>query len=72
MRICFITDLPVWSLGKGKGAPSFYNTLELYNDRGDQVTLITTEQDLDLSELANIKVVKFANMNLQQDMVLNE
>jgi len=70
MRICFITDLPVWSLGKGKGAPSFYNTLELYNDRGDQVTLITTEQDLDLSELANIKVVKLRKYRLLHSRML--
>lgn len=71
MHICFITNLPVWSLGKGKGAPSFYNTLQLFNDRGDIVTLLTTENGLDLSELDNVKIVYLAHRKLLKSRLLS-
>ena len=71
MHICFITNLPVWSLGKGKGAPSFYNTLQLFNDRGDIVTLLTTESGLDLSELDNVKIVYLAHRKLLESRLLS-
>ena len=71
MHICFITNLPVWSLGKGKGAPSFYNTLQLFNDRGDIVTLLTTENGLDLSELDNVKIVYLAHRKLLESRLLS-
>ncbi len=70
MHICFITNLSVWSLGKGKGAPSFYNTLQLYNNRGDTVTLLTTENGLDLSELDNVQIVYLAHRKLLQSRLL--
>lgn len=64
MRICFITDLPVWSLGDGKGAPSFYNTIKIYNDKGDKVTLLTTEKNLHLSDLENVTVVEMNHIEV--------
>ena len=67
MHICLITNLPVWSLGKGKGAPSFYKTLKLYNDKGDRVTLVTTEQQLDLSELENVTVIQLPKYKIIQN-----
>jgi glycosyltransferase involved in cell wall biosynthesis len=67
MHICLITNLPVWSLGKGKGAPSFYKTIKLYNDKGDRVTLVTTEQQLDLSELENVTVIQLPKYKIIQN-----
>lgn len=55
-RIFVVTDLPVWSMGRGNGAPSFYKTLALYCDLGCQVTLLTTECDLELSEFASLRI----------------
>ena len=58
MRICFITNLPLWSLAEGKGAPSFFNTIKMFVDRGHSVTLLTTEDDPKLGELrAKVDVV---------------
>lgn len=57
MKVCFVTNLPVWSLGEGGGAPSFFNTLKLYVDKGDEVTLLTTEKNLQLKELKSVNIV---------------
>lgn len=38
--VIFLSALPVWSIGEGKGAPSFYNTLKLYIERGHRVILV--------------------------------
>jgi len=40
-RIIFITTLPIWSMGKGKGAVAFFKTLEKYINVGWQVYLIS-------------------------------
>lgn len=40
--IIFLTDLPLWSLKKGMGAPSFYKTIQSYIDNHATVYLITT------------------------------
>lgn len=55
--ILFATDLNVWSMKKGVGAPSFYKTLELYNNKGFNIYLYTTEINCDLVELKNINIV---------------
>lgn len=55
--ILFATDLNVWSMAKGIGAPSFYKTLELYHSKGFDIYLYTTEHNCDLSELKNITIV---------------
>ncbi|UCX03998.1 glycosyltransferase [Shewanella glacialimarina] len=60
----FITNSPVWSLGKGKGAPSFYKTLKLYNDKEHDVLLLTTEADLELGELSYLTVKKIPSLPL--------
>ncbi|MEY8214006.1 MAG: glycosyltransferase [Colwellia sp.] len=71
MSIVFITDSPVWSLGKGLGAPSFYNTLKLYNDKeDDKVVLLTTEKNLDLSELNNIEIVTMPKLPLMSSQIM--
>lgn len=71
MSIVFITDSPVWSLGKGLGAPSFYNTLKLYNDKeSNRVILLTTEKNLDLSELGNIEIITMPKLSLINTRVM--
>ena len=69
MSIVFITDSPVWSLGKGKGAPSFYNTLKRYND-SEKVILLTTEKNLDLDELESVDIVTMPKLPLIKSTVL--
>jgi L-malate glycosyltransferase len=60
--ILFATDLNVWSMKKGVGAPSFYKTLELYNNKGFQIYLYTTEKNCDISELKNIKIISIPKL----------
>ena len=36
-----VTDLPIWSLGKGSGGPALFNTLKKYTDDGWDVYLIS-------------------------------
>ena len=57
-KILIVTNLPVWSIAKGVGAPSFYKTLEFYNDKGFSVDLWTTEKKTSVDELENVKVKK--------------
>jgi len=56
-NILFATNLSIWSIKKGMGAPSFYKTLELYNSKGCNIYLYTTEENCDISELRNIKII---------------
>lgn len=60
--ILFATDLNVWSIKKGVGAPSFYKTLELYNNKGFSIYLYTTEANCDISELKNIKIISIPKL----------
>lgn len=60
--ILFTTDLNVWSMKKGVGAPSFYKTLELYNNKGFSIYLYTTEKDCDISELQNVKIISIPKL----------
>lgn len=39
-RMIMMSNLDLWSIGEGKGAPSFYNTVKAYVDNGWDVTLI--------------------------------
>lgn len=55
--ILFATDLNVWSMKNGVGAPSFYKTLEMYNNKGFQIYLYTTEKNCNVSELKNITII---------------
>lgn len=61
-NILMATNLNVWSIKKGVGAPSFYKTLELYNNKNFNIYLFTTENNLDISELKNIKIVKLPKL----------
>lgn len=58
----FATDLNVWSMKKGVGAPSFYKTLELYNNKGFDIYLYTTEKNCDINELKNINIIKIPKL----------
>ena len=51
-----LTGLPVWSMGRGTGAPSFYKTLEAMNLQGHQVILVTNEKNLKLNNMSNVKI----------------
>ncbi|MEG2456935.1 MAG: glycosyltransferase family 4 protein, partial [Clostridia bacterium] len=60
MNIIMFSDNKVWSLGKGSGAPSFYNTLKLYNDKGDKVFLVQPQNVADnFAELENVNIISF-------------
>lgn len=61
--ILMATNLNVWSLAKGSGAPSFYKTLELYNQRGHEVYLYSTESENPVSELRNVKFVRLPRLS---------
>ena len=39
-RIIFLSALDIWSMQEGVGAPSFFNTLQLYAQQGHEVFLI--------------------------------
>ncbi|WP_323593463.1 glycosyltransferase family 4 protein [Aliarcobacter butzleri] len=58
----FVTDLNVWSMRKGVGAPSFYKTLELYNNKQFEIYLYTTEKNCDINELKNISIVRMPKL----------
>jgi glycosyltransferase involved in cell wall biosynthesis len=57
-KMLMVTGLPVWSLGVGLGAPSFYKTLEIYNNRGWEIDFWTTEKTPQISELSRVKIKK--------------
>jgi L-malate glycosyltransferase len=61
-NILIVTNLNVWSIKKGVGAPSFYKTLELYNNEDCNIYLYTTESDLDIPELRNIHIIKMPKL----------
>lgn len=48
-NIIFITYLNLWSMDKGKGAPSFYKTLEAYIKSGWNVTLINPKYNIGIT-----------------------
>lgn len=71
MEICFVTNLPLWSLAEGKGAPSFFNTIKMFVDRGHSVTLLTTEVDPKLGDLiGNVDVVNVPRRNTTKTRLL--
>lgn len=61
-NILMATNLKVWSISKGVGAPSFYKTIELYNNKGFNVFLYTTEDGLNINELKNVTVIKLPKL----------
>ena len=40
-RIIFVTDLTLWSMGKGRGGPAFNNTVEAYIRDGWEVYIVS-------------------------------
>lgn len=61
-NIVIATNLNVWSISKGVGAASFYKTLEVYNNNGFNVQLYTTEKNLEIPELENVKVIELPKL----------
>jgi glycosyltransferase involved in cell wall biosynthesis len=59
--ILIISALDFWSMGKGKGAPSLWQTLKGYADRGWHVYFITSNKGLDSVDEVhpNIRVTRF-------------
>jgi len=41
MRIIIITDLPIWSMGEGKGGEAFTRTIRKYKESGDELILVS-------------------------------
>jgi len=62
--ILIASNLNVWSIKKGIGAPSFYKTLELYNDKKFKVYFYTTEDNCNIQELTNIKIIKLPKLKI--------
>ncbi len=62
--ILIASNLNVWSIKKGVGAPSFYKTLELYNNKEFKVYFYTTEDNCDISELTNIEIIKLPKLKI--------
>ena len=56
--VLMATNLSVWSMANNKGASSFYKTLKLYNDKGLNIILFSTEAQLNLPELKLVRCVK--------------
>lgn len=48
----------MWSMGAGRGAPSFYSTLESYTTKFESVVLITGNNTIGL-DIFGIKIIKF-------------
>lgn len=59
--ILIISALDFWSMGKGKGAPSLWQTLKGYADRGWKVYFITGNKDKNSVDEVhpNIRVIRF-------------
>lgn len=61
-NILIATNLNVWSMGGKVGAPSFYKTLELYNKKNFNVALYTTEKNLEIKRLSNVKITQLPTL----------
>lgn len=55
-QMLMVTNLSVWSISKGVGAPSFYKTIELYNNNGWSIDFWTTEKKPQIDELKNVSI----------------
>ena len=62
--VLIASNLNVWSIRKGVGAPSFYKTLELYNNKGCKVYFYTTERNCDVHELKNVTVINVPRLRM--------
>ena len=61
-KFIFISGLDIWSMKEGVGAPSFYNTLKLYVDKGHEVVLIKPDGKHHLnSTIDGMRIVSFNN-----------
>lgn len=68
-KVIFLSGLDIWSLRVGVGAPSFYNTLKLYLDKGEETVLIKpTGRRHVAAEIPGLRQVLF-HTDLFDDMV---
>lgn len=51
-NIVIMSELKLWSMAPGKGAPSFYNTVKGYCDAGWNVVLLNIDSDAEIEENA--------------------
>ncbi len=59
-NIIFLSYLNLWSIGKNKGAPSFYKTIEGYVMNGWNVILINPKYDLGVTpKIEGVKNITF-------------
>ena len=59
-KIIIMSNLDIWSIGEGKGAPSFYNTIKAYVDDDWDVTLIQPKSRFRKDyQVEGCRIVKF-------------
>lgn len=59
-NIIFLSFLDTWSMGEGKGAPSFYKTIEAYKKEGWNVVLITPKYKSGyIPNFKGVKIITF-------------
>lgn len=60
--VIFLSALDLWSMGEGRGAPSFFNTVSVYADRGNPVYLIKpTGKRHNEYAIDNVETLTFKN-----------
>lgn len=61
-KIVMLSNLDIWSIEEGKGAPSFYNTIKAYVDAGWDITLIQPFSKYRKDyKVGSCKMIKFNN-----------
>lgn len=61
-RIVMLSNLDIWSIDEGKGAPSFYNTIKAYVDDNWDITLIQPDSKYRKKyKVKGCKIVTFKN-----------
>lgn len=63
-QITFITNLPIWSISNGVGAPSMYLTLQAYSNDGWKIDYLSTEPHVDGSSYRFNKIICLDHFNL--------
>lgn len=64
--ITFVTNLPIWSMADGVGAPSMYLTLMGYADSSCHVNYFTTESNVDNHHYKFTRLVSIEKLDLMK------
>lgn len=67
--VIFISGSHVWSMGPGRGASSFYRTIQHYHDTGWHVTLITNNDTSGLN-LEKLQIIRIGHHHLSRWMAI--